>query len=147
MGDTMSNLSLFLKKNKIQKENAKYSATKSLCDEKGSPLNWEIKPISTKENEDIREACMIEVPVKGKPNMFRPKLISSKYIAKLMAASVVFPDLMDKELQDSYGVMTPEDLVQEMIDDPGEYNEFAAFVQKFNGFDTTMESKVEEAKN
>ena len=143
----MSNLSLFLKKNKIQKENEKYPATKSLCDEKGNPLEWEIKPITTKVNEDIRESCMIEVPVKGKPNMFRPKLITSNYVAKLIAASVVSPDLMNAELQDSYGVKTPEDLVKEMIDDPGEYSDFAAFVQKINGFDSTMEDKVEEAKN
>ena len=32
----MSNLSLFLKKNKKVKENVKFPATKSLCDEKGN---------------------------------------------------------------------------------------------------------------
>jgi len=37
--------------------------------------------------------------------------------------------------------------LKEMIDDPGEYNEFAAFIQQYNGFDTTMDEKVEEAKN
>lgn len=34
-----------------------------------------------------------------------------------------------------------------MIDNPGEYNDFAAFIQKFNGFTETMDEKVEEAKN
>lgn len=143
----MSNLSLFLKKNKIVKENTKYAATKSLVDEKGNPLEWEIKPISTKENDDIRDACTIEVPVKGKPNLFRNKVITAKYSAKMLASSVVFPDLLNAELQDSYGVSTPEDLIREMIDDPGEYNDFLAFVQKFNGFNENMEDKVEEAKN
>ena len=143
----MSNLSLFLKKNKIVKENTKFAATKSLCDEKGNPLEWEIKPITTRENDDIREACMIEVPVKGKPNMFRPKMNTAKYGAKMLAASIVYPDLMDAELQDSYGVSTPDELIKEMIDDPGEYNDFLAFVQEFNGFTTNMEDKVEEAKN
>ena len=47
----MSNLSLFLKKNKVQKENTFYAATKSLCDEKGNPLKWELKAITTKEND------------------------------------------------------------------------------------------------
>lgn len=143
----MSNLSRFLKKNKIQKENTTYPATKSLLDEEGNPLLWEIKPLTTKENEDIREACTIEVPVKGKPNMFRPKLNTSNYIAKMIVASVVEPNLYNAELQDSYGVKTPEDLIKEMIDDPGEYNEFATFIQKFNGFTTSLEDKVEEAKN
>jgi hypothetical protein len=142
----MSNLSRFLKKNKIQKENTTYPATKSLLDEEGKPLLWEIKPLKTKGNEDIRESCTIEVPVKGKPNMFRPKLNTSAYIAKMIIASVVEPNLYSAELQDSYGVKTPDDLLKEMIDDPGEYNEFAAFIQKFNGF-SSLEDKVEEAKN
>ncbi|WFD12207.1 phage tail assembly chaperone [Tepidibacter hydrothermalis] len=143
----MSNLSLFLKKNKIQKENTTYAATKSLCDEQGNPLLWEIKPLTTKENEDIREACMIEIPVKGKPNMFRPKLVTSKYLAKMMVASIVEPNLYNAELQDSYEVKTPEDLLKEMVNDPGEYNDLATFIQQFNGFNTTMQDKVEEAKN
>ena len=38
-----SNLSAFLKKNKKYKDNVKYRATKSLCDENGEALEWEIK--------------------------------------------------------------------------------------------------------
>ena len=143
----MSNLSLFLKKNKVQKENTFYAATKSLCDEKGNPLKWELKAITTKENDEIRDDCTIEVPVKGKPNMFRPKVNSALYAAKMLAASVVFPDLNNAELQDSYGVTTPHDLVREMVDDPGEYNDFVAFVQEFNGFTTDMDDNVAEATN
>ena len=143
----MSSLKLFLKENKKAKENAKYAVTKSLCDEKGNPLEWEIRPISTALNEEIREECTVEVPVTGKPNIFRQKLLSSKYIAKLLCASVVFPDLMNAELQDSYGVSTPEKLLYAMVDDPGEYNDFAQFVQNLNGFDETIEDKIDEAKN
>ena len=143
----MSNFSRFMKSNKIMKENTTFAATKSLTDENGEPLKWTIKPLTTSENENIRESCMIDVPVTGKPNMFRPKLNTAKYIAKMAAASVVEPNLYDKELQDSYGVMTPEDLLREMIDDPGEYNDFVAFIQDFNGFNTTLADKVEEAKN
>ena len=144
---TMSQLTRFMKKNKIQKENTTYAATKSLTDEQGKPLLWTIKPLSTKDNEAIRDECMVEVPVKGKPNMFRPKLNTSKYLCKMLVACVAEPNLFDKELQDSYGVMTPEDLLQAMVDDPGEYQDFATFVQNFNGFTTTLEDKVEEAKN
>lgn len=143
----MSNLKLFLKDNKKVKDNAQYAATKSLCDEKGNPLKWTIKPLSTSENEKIREDCTIEVPITGKPNVFRSKLLTSKYIAKMIAASVVEPNLFDASLQDSYGVKTPEELVQAMVDDPGEYQDFATFIQTMNGFDATIEDKVEEAKN
>lgn len=143
----MSNFSRFMKSNKVVRENTTYAATKSLVDEEGNALLWTIKPLTTAENENIRESCMIDVPVTGKPNLFRPKLNTAKYIAKMVAASVVEPNLYDKELQDSYGVMTPEDLVKEMVDNPNEFNDFAAFIQNFNGFNTTLEDKVEEAKN
>lgn len=143
----MSNLSAFLKKNKVVKKNTFFPATKSLLDDHGDPLLWEIKALSTKENDQIRDDCMMEVPIVGKPNQFRMKLNMSKYIAKMITASIVFPDLHDKDLQDSYGVMTPEDLIKEMVDDYGEYNDLAAFVQNFNGFDTTLDEKVEDAKN
>ena len=142
----MSNLNRFLKENKIVRENVKYPATKSLVDENGKPLLWEIQPLSTKKNENIRESCTIEIPVKGKPNLFREKLDSTKYTAKLIASSVVYPDLYDKDLQDSYGVMTPEELIMEMIDDPGEYGDFAQFITEFNGF-SDINDDIEEAKN
>lgn len=143
----MSQFTRFMKQNKVKRENTKYAATKSLTDEKGNPLLWEIKPLSTKENETIREDCTIDVQIKGKPNVFRPKLNTSAYLAKMVAASVVYPDLLDADLQDSYDVSKPEDLLEAMVDDPGEYQDFVAFVQKFNGFTASLEDKVDEAKN
>jgi hypothetical protein len=143
----MSKFAKFMKANKVQKENAMHPVTKSLCDDKGNALEWEFKHITSKENESIRESCMIEVPVTGKPNVYRPKLQSSKYIQKMIVASVVTPDLYDAELQDSYGVKTPEDLLFAMVDDPGEYNDLAAYVQQFQGFNTSFDEKVDEAKN
>lgn len=143
----MSTFSRFMKKNKLTKSNTTYAATKSLTDENGNPLLWTIKPLTTKENENIRDECMIEVPVKGKQNMYRPKLNTSKYIAKMICACIVEPNLYDKELQDSYGVMTPEELLKEMIDDANEYQELASFIQTFNGFNGSFDDKVNEAKN
>lgn len=142
----MSKLALFMKKNKAVKENVKFAATKSLCGEDGKPLEWEIKPVSTKANERIQESCMLEVPIAGKPNQYRQKIDSSKYVTKLIVASVVYPDLYDAELQDSYGVKTPEELVQEMIDDSGEWNSFIQLVNDLNGF-VPLQEKVNEAKN
>ena len=143
----MSKFAKFMKANKVAKENEMHPVTKSLCDDKGNPLEWEFKHITSKENENIRESCTMEVPVTGKPNKYRPKMKSSLYIQKMIIASVVMPDLYDAELQDSYGVKTPEDLLFAMVDDPGEYNELAAYVQKFQGFNTSFEEKVDEAKN
>lgn len=143
----MGDLSRFLKKNKVEIENIKLAATRSLCDEKGQPLLWEIKKLTTKEDNAIREECTMEVPVTGKPGMFRPKFNGNKYLAKIAARSVVFPNLNSKELQDSYGVMCAEDLIGEMIDDPGEYNSFMTKLQEYNGFTESFQEKVDEAKN
>ena len=146
MEKIMSNFSKFMKSNKIQKQNVMHPVTKSLTDENGEPLLWEIKPLTTKDNEAIRDACTIEVPVKGKPNMFRPKVDMNKYQSKLMCSAIVFPDLNNAELQNSYGVMTPEDLLKEMVDDPAEYTDLMVFVQNISGF-KTLQEEVDEAKN
>ena len=143
----MSKFAKFMKANKTVKENGFYAATKSLCDENGKPLEWELRHITTKDNERIREDCSKEIPVPGKPNLYRVKTNISLYVQKMITASVVMPDLYDKELQDSYGVVTPEELLLAMVDDPGEYNDLAAFVQKFQGFNTSFEDKIDEAKN
>nr|DAS52436.1 MAG TPA: tail assembly chaperone protein [Caudoviricetes sp.] len=143
----MSKFSKFMKANKAVKANGFYAATKSLCDEQGEPLRWEFRHITSRENDDLRESCTVDIQVVGKPNLYRQRLKTGLYIRKMIAASVVVPDLYDAELQDSYGVNTPEDLLVALVDDPGEYNDLAAFVQKFNGFDATLDDKVEEAKN
>lgn len=141
----MSNFKLFMKDNKETKENTKYVATKTLKDENGLPLEWEIRPLSTKEFDAIREDCTRDVPVRGKKGLYRQSFNSSMYMSKLICASVVDPNLSAVELQNSYGVMTPEDLIKEMLG-PSEYTEFSAFIQEFNGF-TDIEEDVEKAKN
>lgn len=143
----MSKFAKFMKVNKIVKENQRHPVTKSLCDENGNPLEWEFKQITSKENEAIRESCTVEVPIAGKPNMYRQKMKSGLYVQKMIVASIVEPDMYDAGLQDSYGVKTPEELLLAMVDDPGEYNDLAAFVQKLNGFDVSFDDKVDEAKN
>lgn len=136
-----------MKANKTIKENEKYAPTVTLTDEDGKPLEWEFKQLKSRENEILRESCSTEVQVTGKPNLFRPKLNTSLYLSKMIVASTVYPDLYDSELQDSYGVKTPEDLVYAMVDNAGEYQELAAWVQKFQGFTKSFEEKVNEAKN
>lgn len=143
----MSNFNRFMKQNKVRKENKKYAPTKSLTDEKGRPLEFEFRQISSRENEEMRESCMYDVPITGKPGLYRSKLNSSNYLAKMAAESVVYPDLYNKELQDSYGVKNPVELLYALVDNPGEYAELTAWIQKFQGFTETLDDKVEEAKN
>jgi phage xkdN-like protein len=143
----MSKFSAFMKANKKVKENEKFAPTASLLGSDGKPVRWEFRHITSKENEELRDANTIEVQVMGKPNLFRPKLITSKYLMAMIVKSTVFPDLYDKELQDSYGVMTPEDLVYAMVDNAGEMQDFQLWMQKFQGFTKSLDEKVDEAKN
>lgn len=143
----MGDLSRFLKKNKKTKANLKIAATTSFLDDNGKPLLWEIRPLTTKEDNALRDACTVEVPVTGKPGMFRPRFDGNKYLVKMAAACIVSPNLNDKELQDSYGVMGAEQLIVEMIDNPGEFNAFMDKIQEFHGFKQIFQDKVEEAKN
>lgn len=143
----MGNLSRFLKKNKKVKENIQIAATQSLCDEKGEPLLWEVRPLTTKEDAAIREACTVDIQVTGKPGLYRQKFNTNKYLAAMAAACVVVPNLNDKELQDSYGVMGAEQLLLEMIDNSGEYDAFLQRIQAYQGFDQSFQEKVDEAKN
>lgn len=140
----MSKFSAFMRSNKIKKENVKFAVTRSLCDEHGIPLEWELRPLTSKENDRIRVACTKEIP--NKNGTFRQKVDTTVLVTKLVCASVVFPDLNDKDLQDSYGVMCAEDLLYEMVDDAGEMNALIAKVQEISGY-TTIAEDVEEAKN
>lgn len=143
----MSKFAKFMKTNKVARTNEKYAATASLIDpDTKKPLEWELRPLTTQEVQKIQDECTIEVPT-GKPNMFRTKMLSTKFIKKLICASVVVPNLFDAELQDSYDVKTPEELLEQLIDDPGEYNALSLFVQEFNHLNKGLPDKVEEAKN
>ena len=142
----MSNFVAFMKGNKKRRPNEFYAATKSLTDENGVPLRWELRPVTTRENEVIRDLCTTEVQVPGKPGMYRQRVDTSAYQVKLMTAAVVTPNLNDKELQDSYGVLSAEELLKEMLDDAGEYTDLAIKVQQMSGF-TTLAEDVETVKN
>jgi len=138
------NYSKFMRQNKIERKNEYLAVTKSLLDDDGTPLLWELKPVTAKEESEIRDRCTDYVQ-KGKKQM--PRFNSGKYLTAITAAAVVVPDLHFAELQDSYGVKSAEDLLEAIVDHPGELNDLVLFVQKMNGFDTTDEDLAEEAKN
>ena len=143
----MSNMKHFLKASKKVKPNVKYAASENFVDDKGKPLEWEIKPLSTADNERIKEECTSIIETRDRGVRAYPKIDIKALTAKQMVASVCFPDLYNAELQDSYGVKEPEDLLFAMLDEAGEYQNFVMFVQKYNKLNVTMDDKVEDAKN
>lgn len=145
-GDVINQFDLFMRENKVKREATFYAASQAFIGESGEPVLWKIRPISTRENENIRAECVVEELDRNSGRM-RSKFDIAKYTSRLLAASVEEPNLFDKKLQDSYGVLTPEDLLLELLDNPAEYRRFADFVQRFNGFDVPLDERVERAKN
>ncbi|HBG0293657.1 TPA: phage portal protein [Clostridioides difficile] len=146
----MGDLNAFLSQNAIKVENRKYVASERFIDGEGKPIAWELKAIDSDRDRQLRKNSAIRVPVIGKKGKATGQYTSetdfNAYTLKLCVETIVFPDLHDAELQNSYGVMGAEELLTTMLT-PGEYTDLSSEVGEVNGFDRTFEDKVEEAKN
>ncbi len=139
-----NNTKMFLASNKVQEnKEVRYAPTKSFLDEEGKPVEWVLKPLTTELIEEINASCMKNERVVGKKGMFKKVLDDNLFVARLITNSVVMPDLQDKELQDSYNVMKPEDLLKKLVDSAGEYSKLGKFVLALNDFDDNEEVEVE----
>lgn len=139
-------LTAFLSQNAIQIENNKVVVSKRFLDENKKPIAWEVRALNAGEDEDIRKSATKKMPVPGRRGQYQPETDVNMYLAKMAAACTVYPDLMDAELQDSYHVKTPEDLLRAMLTS-GEYAEYLQTIQSMNGYDVSTEELVDEAKN
>lgn len=140
------NLSAFLAENALAVENVKFAASKRFMGDDGNPMLWEIKTITGTEDEALRKSCAKRVPIPGKKNQYQKETDYDMYLGKLAVACTVFPDLNNKELQDSYKVMGADALLKTMLT-PGEYADYVQKVQEVCGFDTSLQDDVDEAKN
>lgn len=100
-------------------------------DKDGKAEEWELRAINAAFDRGLR--------------MAEPK-DSESYLGRLCAACVIYPNLNDTALQNSYGVMGADRLLREMLM-PGEYAFLIKCVKKINGFDRDFNSLVKEAKN
>ncbi len=110
----------------------------------GNPIPWKLRALSEAENEELRKAATHYV--KGKGGQRIPETKPEIYLAKIAAASVVYPDLKDAELQQSYGVVGAEELLKKMLL-AGEYAALIQKVQEINGFDRDINELMDEVKN
>lgn len=141
----MASLKSFFASNAKKVENVKYVASTRFVDEKGNPEEWELRALTANEDTAIRNACTKNVPtaIKGQT---KKDLDADLYMAKMVVASVVYPDLKNSELQDSYGVMGEVELLRTMLLG-GELQDLMMKVQEVNGYQKSMDELVEEAKN
>lgn len=121
-------------------------ASQRFVDENQKPIEWEIKTISSREDENLRKTAMRKVQVAGKRGQYTQEIDTNKYIGLLACTCTVFPNLNDANLQDSYGVMSADELLKAMLL-PGEYADYLMKVQEICGFDKSTQELVDEAKN
>lgn len=139
-------LSAFLAENALPIAHIRVAVSPRFLDERQNPMEWEIKTITGAEDEAIRKTCAKRAPIPGKKNQYQKEIDYDLYLGKLAAACTVFPNLNDKDLQDSYHVMGAEELLKTMLT-PGEYAEYIGKIQEVCGFDATIQDEVDEAKN
>ena len=152
----MSDISVFLKDKKKATPNVKVAPCADFKDENGNVIEWEIKKLTTREMSDARTLCtqMKNVKVKGKiQNEF--VLDSERLLRVVTSKSVVYPDLTDRAIADSYmgdypmDERTPENLIMLMLSDKDDFETLASAVAKLNNLTDAEETDeaVTTAKN
>lgn len=139
----MADLKGFFAQNAVKLENVKFVLSKRFLDENGKPHEWELKTLDAGESETIRKECTRRVKVGNQHTM---EIDNEALAIKMMVASIVFPNLNDKALQDTYGVMGAEQLLKKMLT-IGEYSALSSKISEINGFNESMGDLVDEAKN
>lgn len=139
----MDQFSAFLAENVEKLENKKVVISNRFKDAKGKPIEWEIKAVTCEENEDMQRRAMVQKRLPTGQTVREVDQI--KYTALLLTESVVYPDLNNAALQDSYGVKTPDALLKKMLY-PVEESKLAEAVMQFSQIEN-LGDKVDEAKN
>lgn len=136
----MSKLEEFLMQNELNTEE-----TMEVKVSERIPLPFKIRAISEAENKAIKKSCQTVTFDKRT----HQKVIDTNYdlyLTRLVIACCIEPNFKNADLQAKFGVMGAEALVDKLLR-PGEYNQLLEAVQKINGFDTDINTLVEEAKN
>lgn len=138
------NLTAFLKNNVEIVNQVEYVASNRIKagDE---PVAWKINVLQNKVIDKLRNRYTKMIK-DGKTGVTREKFDSQGFNDAMLLESIVFPNLDDMELQDSWGVNDPLELVKEMLT-PGEYADLLNAVVEAQGFEVGMDEKVRAVKN
>lgn len=141
-------LSAFYAKNAKQPRQVEKEISNRFLDEEGKPLKFVFKAITPSQDAKIQNKAMKtefikEGPKKGQKEQ---QFDAMYYQLLLTVESMVYPNLNDADLQDSYVVMGAVELYDAMLL-PSESVAAYAAAQEANGYEHSMEELVEEAKN
>lgn len=138
------NLTAFLKNNVEIVNQVEYVASNRIkaVDE---PVAWKINVLQNKVIDKLRNRYTKMIK-DGKTGVTREKFDSQGFNDAMLLESIIYPNLEDMELQDSWGVNDPLELVKAMLT-PGEYADLLNAVVEAQGFEVGMDEKVKAVKN
>jgi len=130
----------FLNKNKVIGLTEEVAVSNRICDEKGVPLKFKVKTISSKDYDELRNKNMNLNPVGNEYNFS-----SAGFQIDLIIKCCVEPNFKNKENLDAVGASSPKEYVNAVLL-PGEIDKLANKIAEVNGY-KPFNDLVEEAKN
>lgn len=141
------NFQAFLKGNAKPIEDIEMIVSKRFVDEEGNAIPWVLRQLTGKESNNLRKKHTKKI--KNKLGRIEEQFNSEAYQEEFITSSVIFPDLRNAKLQESYNALGEYDLLQKMLS----ADELANLQIKISGFaeeeiiENSMDNLVEEAKN
>ncbi|MCI9044984.1 MAG: phage portal protein [Peptococcaceae bacterium] len=117
-----------------KRENVRVAISERFVDEAGQPQLWELAPLCAA---DVQRLLAEPGRETGKPG---------RLLLQLLAESVVWPDLQEAELQDSWGALGAEQLLLRMLS-PGEFAALQRAFVELNLQGRGLGEQVAQAKN
>lgn len=138
-------MNAFLRQNAEQKTEVEYVASKRFTDTNGDPMLWRLRSLTNKELERIIDRNTKNIQVKGTREI-QKEYDQAAAQMEMTLASVVYPDLTNEELQQSYEAVGAEELLKTMLT-PGELADLHLAVSEASDFDAGMANKIKQVKN
>lgn len=132
-------LTAFLKENVANPfEEVDFIVSNRFKNEDGA-ISWKLRAMSP---DSALLATDRATVIQGRQNKFK----TDKYFKDIVTETVIYPNLRDKELQDSYGVMEPGQLLNKMLN-AQEFNRLLEKCMEINGLKKSFDDLKTEAKN
>ncbi|WP_251846150.1 phage tail assembly chaperone, partial [Enterococcus faecium] len=110
----------------------------------GQPIPWILKPITTKQMEDIQKRNTVITRNKGITNSITDQRRATR---EMILETIVFPDFKDPKWLESTKFVDPVDLLMDVLSLPGDFTRITSEVMDINGLGDNKDDLIKEAKN
>lgn len=139
------NFKAFMAENAIKYNEVEYVASERFVDENGKPIPWRFRILTEAESQKIRAKCKKRV-TDARTRQTSIETDNEKYNDLMIEQCVIYPNLNDAALQESYGAVGAAELARTMLL-PGEYADLSMAITEANSFDSGMADKIKRVKN